>query len=88
MNEMARVKITKKDLKEDQIRNFGNKAYAYIKENQKRITIGLAIVCVILIGFKLYSVQRKSRIQESNILFSRQQTCSKWDFLQKTRNNA
>lgn len=67
---MAHVKITKKDLKGDELRSFGTNAYDYIQKHPKPIMIILAAICVVLIGFKIYSIQKRSVLRETNLLFS------------------
>lgn len=67
---MAHVKISKKDLKEDELRSFGTRAYDYIQKHQKPIMIVLAAICVVLIGLKIYSIQKRSVLRETNLLFT------------------
>ena len=67
---MAHVKITKKNLKEDELRSFGTKIYEYIQKHQKQVIIFLCAICVVLIGFKIYSIQKRNVLRESNLLFS------------------
>lgn len=67
---MTHSKISKKDLKEDELRSFGTSAYDYIQKHQKPIMIILAAICVVLIGYKIYSIQKRSELRETNLLFS------------------
>jgi len=67
---MARVKITKKDLKEDEIRTFGKNIVHYYQEHQKKILIALIALLVIMLGFKIHSLQKRRKIRDANILFS------------------
>jgi len=67
---MARIKISRKDLKEDGLRTFGTDAYSLIKTNQKKILIVLSILCVVLLGWKIYTIQRQSVLREANLLFT------------------
>ncbi len=67
---MSRVKISKKNLKQDEIRHFGVVAWEYIEAHQNKILIGLAAVAVLLIGFKLFQINRNSKIREANALFA------------------
>lgn len=67
---MARVRISKKDLKQDEVRHFGEVALDYIKKHERNILIGLVIIVVLLAGYKIYSIQRQKALRESNVLFS------------------
>ena len=67
---MARVKITKKDLKQDELRNLGHRIYNWFLENQKTIIIVLVAVLAILVIGKLYSLQRRNIRREANVIFS------------------
>jgi len=67
---MAHIKISRKNLKEDGLRTFGTEAYDHIRTNQKKILIVLAALCVVLLGWKIYKIQKQSVLREANLLFS------------------
>lgn len=67
---MGKIKITKRDLKEDEVKTFGMKVIAYVKENYTILIIALGIVVVGLIGFKLYQYRQQIILRESNKLFT------------------
>ena len=67
---MARIKIRKKDLKVDELRTFGHGVYEFVKNHQNKVMIGLGILCVILIGLKLYGVTRRETLRQTNDLFT------------------
>ena len=66
---MAKIKITKQDLKEDEVKNIGMNAVHYVQENYTFIVIILAIVVVGLIGMRLYHYRQNIVLKESNTLF-------------------
>ncbi|MCD6386282.1 tetratricopeptide repeat protein [Candidatus Sumerlaeota bacterium] len=67
---MGKIKITKRDLKEDEVKTFGVKLLTYAKENYTILIIALGIVVVGLIGFKLYQYRQQIVLRESNRLFT------------------
>ena len=67
---MPRVKITKKDLKKDELRTLGTKVYEYARKHQNSLIAVLAALVVILLGLKLYSYQKQSAAREANMLFT------------------
>jgi tetratricopeptide (TPR) repeat protein len=68
---MAKIKITKQDLKQDEVKSFGMKVGHYFQENYTFIIIILAVVVVGMIGLKLYQYRRAIVLRESNGLFMR-----------------
>ena len=67
---MAHIKITRKAIREDEIRTFGVNIYDYINKNQKLILIAAGVFVILFIGWKLYSVQKQNVMKETNLLFS------------------
>jgi len=67
---MAHIKITRKAIREDEIRTFGMSVYDYISKNQKQILIVVVVFVVLFIGWKLYSIQKQNVMKETNLLFS------------------
>ncbi len=67
---MPRVKVTKKELKQDELRTFGMNVYDYTKKHQNSLIAILAALVVILIGLKLYSYHRQTAAREANLLFT------------------
>jgi hypothetical protein len=67
---MSRVKITKKDLKEDELRHFGHEVYDYVKKHQTKIMIIVAVVVIAFVGNKIYKVQHATTLRKANNIFS------------------
>ncbi len=67
---MGKIKITKKDLKEDEVQHFGMNVVTYIKENYTILVIILALIVVGFIGVRLYKYRQSIVMQESNKLFT------------------
>lgn len=63
-------KISRKNLKEDEIRTFGMNIYDYIGKNQKQLLIVAGVFVILFIGWKLYSIQKQNVMKETNLLFS------------------
>jgi len=66
---MAKIKITKKDLKEDGLRTWGYETYEWIKNNKTFLTIVLTVFFVSLIGIKIFQFRNESITKQANFLY-------------------
>ncbi len=67
---MGKIKITKKELKEDEVKTFLVRASTYLKENYTIVIIAIAVIVVAFIGFNLYRYRQNLVLEESNKLFT------------------
>lgn len=67
---MGKIKITKQDLKQDEVKTFGMHLVQYVRENYTLIIIVLALVLVGFIGLRLYKYRQSIVLSESNKLFT------------------
>ncbi|MCX7766624.1 MAG: tetratricopeptide repeat protein [Candidatus Sumerlaeia bacterium] len=67
---MGKIKITKKDLKEDEVKSLGVKLAQAIRDNSTYVIIGVAIIVAGLIAVKLYQYRQNIVLRESNKLLT------------------
>ncbi len=67
---MAKGKITRKQLKEDEVRTFGMKLYSFIRENTRLCLIVLAALVVVYISVKAYNYRQDVALRKSNQLLT------------------
>ena len=67
---MAKGKITRKQLKEDEVRTFGMKLYSFICENIRLCLIVLAALVVVFISVKAYNYRQDVVLRKSSQLLT------------------
>lgn len=67
---MAKGKITRKQLKEDEFRTFGMKLYSFVRENSRLCLIILAALVVVFIAREMYKYRQNRVLRESNDLLT------------------
>jgi tetratricopeptide (TPR) repeat protein len=63
---MAKIKITKKQLKQDEVTNFGTKLYLYVRDHNREVIIALVVALVVLVGLRIYASRKAAALEESN----------------------
>lgn len=66
---MAKIKISKKELREDEVKNWGFHAFEWIKENSTPLIIAISICVIALVGIKLYQYRTTNINNQANFLY-------------------
>jgi tetratricopeptide (TPR) repeat protein len=67
---MAKIKITKKQLKQDEVSTFGTKLYVYVTENWRTVIVVIAATMIVLIAIRIYSNRKIAVLEQSNELLT------------------
>ncbi|MFC1600853.1 hypothetical protein ACFL34_00710 [Candidatus Sumerlaeota bacterium] len=63
---MAKVKVTRKELKEDEIREFGVRMWDWAQENAQKLVIAAIVLVVLLLGYKVFQQRQAQNLQALN----------------------
>jgi len=65
-----KIRITRKTLKQDEVRSYGLTIYEWLRKNQKQVLIGAVVVAVVFLFALAYRSRAASRRASANIMFT------------------
>ncbi len=66
---MAKIKISKKELRQDELRTYGHQFFDWINQNKTMLTIVVAVLFVVIAGMKLYRYRENNITNQANFLY-------------------
>lgn len=66
---MAKIKLTKKELREDEVRTWGHHLVEWVQTNKTLLIIIIAVLFVGIVGSKLYRYRERNINNQANLLY-------------------